>query len=351
MDATIPATLDGAARTAASYLAQNALRLLHEPWWSGSRFYWVYCCSFFAFAAVAYAASRNGDERWSLRRFLAYCFPRAQYLHPSALVDYKLIALNAVLSPWTLVTSIVSVAAIAAWVQAVTQRVVGASGVLPWNAATAIAFTFAMMVTRDFAFYVDHVLKHRIPVLWEFHKVHHSAEVLTPFTIERKHPVAFMMMIPIVFGAVGVCQGVAAALFFGGIEETTLFGINAFVALSNLAGAHLRHSHLWLSFGRLDRVLVSPAVHQVHHSAAAEHRGKNYGETFTVFDWLFGTLYLPRREENLVFGLGPDEPQPHGTVLRAYVVPFVNAARIVARAVPLGRATATARPPLATVPD
>ena len=344
MDATLWVTLGAATRTAASYLAQNALRLLHEPWWSGSRFYWIYCLSFFVFAAVAYVRS-GGAGRTGVGRFLAYCFPRASYLHPSALVDYQLIAVNAVLAPWTFITSVISVAAVAAWVQAFMQRVVGTSGVLPWNAGTAIAFTFAMMVTRDFAFYVDHVLKHRIPLLWEFHKVHHSAEVLTPFTIERKHPVAFMMMIPIVFVAVGVCQGIAAALFFGRIEETTLFGINAFVALSNLAGAHLRHSHMWLSFGRLDRVIVSPAVHQVHHSAAPEHRDKNYGETFAIFDWLFGTLYLPRREERLVFGLGPDEPQPHGTLLRAYVVPFVNAARIVAGAVPLGRAGALAPRP------
>ena len=59
----------------------------------------------------------------------------------------------------------------------------------PQHAASLLLFTFTMLIVYDFANYSFHVLQHRVPLLWEFHKVHHSAEVLVGVTKDRVHPV------------------------------------------------------------------------------------------------------------------------------------------------------------------
>jgi sterol desaturase/sphingolipid hydroxylase (fatty acid hydroxylase superfamily) len=53
----------------------------------------------------------------------------------------------------------------------------------------------------------------------------------------------------------------------------------------------------------LDRVLISPTLHQVHHSYAPEHLDKNYGGMLAIWDLLAGTLYVPGNNETLTFGL------------------------------------------------
>src|SRR5690606_34693681 len=111
----------------------------------------------------------------------------------------------------------------------------------------------------------------------------------------------------------------------------TLFGSNVIFALFHLLGSNLRHSHIWWSFGpTLSRILISPAQHQIHHSKAPQHWNRNYGEVFALWDWLFGTLYVPGpQREPLEFGIAGTEGQEHDTLLKAYLVPFLNCARIL----------------------
>ena len=105
-----------------------------------------------------------------------------------------------------------------------------------------------------------------------------------------------------------------------------LVAVNLLFGLFGFVGASLRHSHIWFSFGRLNLLLVSPAMHQVHHSKAEEHWDRNYGEVFSIWDWMFGSLYLPQQREDLNFGLS-GEHDPHPTVYRAMTEPFVFALR------------------------
>jgi sterol desaturase/sphingolipid hydroxylase (fatty acid hydroxylase superfamily) len=79
------------------------------------------------------------------------------------------------------------------------------------------------------------------------------------------------------------------------VETTAWLGTNAVVFLFNFAGVHLRHSHVRLSYGPfLDRILLSPTLHQTHHGCAPQHLGKNLGGMLSIWDWLAGTLYIPR---------------------------------------------------------
>jgi sterol desaturase/sphingolipid hydroxylase (fatty acid hydroxylase superfamily) len=109
----------------------------------------------------------------------------------------------------------------------------------------------------------------------------------------------------------------------------TFVGINAiiffFFVLDNV-----RHSHLWVSFGpKLEHILTSPAMHQVHHSTAKRHLDRNLAQYFAFLDWMAGTLYVPQGQEELVFGLieGPDPELT--TVWGLYWVPLKRAFRLL----------------------
>jgi sterol desaturase/sphingolipid hydroxylase (fatty acid hydroxylase superfamily) len=98
----------------------------------------------------------------------------------------------------------------------------------------------------------------------------------------------------------------------------------AFAAL----GANLRHSHVWLSYGRaLEHVAISPAQHQIHHSADRRHFDRNFGSALAIWDWLFGTLYVTRERERLTFGLSAAEKNHRDNVASAVIDPLIASAR------------------------
>jgi sterol desaturase/sphingolipid hydroxylase (fatty acid hydroxylase superfamily) len=113
----------------------------------------------------------------------------------------------------------------------------------------------------------------------------------------------------------------------GEIEIVAVGTVNAGYFLFNAMGANLRHSHIWLSYGPvLEHVLISPAQHHVHHSMNPKHYNKNYGEVFAIWDLMFGTLYVLRAHEDLVFGLadkhGQRIEQPYPNLRTALLDPF-----------------------------
>jgi predicted lipoprotein len=178
---------------------------------------------------------------------------------------------------------------------------------------------------------------HRTPWLWEFHKVHHAAEVLTPFTLYRTHPVEAALHQSAVALTLGVTTGTFAALFGPELHAWHLLGVDALGALWTLAGANLRHSHVWLSYGpRVERFVLSPAQHQVHHSVDARHRDRNFGTALALWDAWCGSLYVTAAREPLRFGLAPGERPIAHTVTAMLLDPVIAlAARL---APPLRRA-------------
>jgi sterol desaturase/sphingolipid hydroxylase (fatty acid hydroxylase superfamily) len=187
--------------------------------------------------------------------------------------------------------------------------------------------TLLVVLAGDFSVYWVHRIHHESAVLWPFHAVHHSAEVLTPVTAYRKHPVYDCISQLVRSCLVGTVQGVLLGLFVGKVELATIMGSNALYLAFNFLGSNLRHTHIWISYGPLlERIFISPAQHQIHHSLELKHRNKNYGEIFALWDWAFGTLYRPAGQESLAFGISDDTgaaiPQPHGSLVQALTVPF-----------------------------
>jgi sterol desaturase/sphingolipid hydroxylase (fatty acid hydroxylase superfamily) len=177
----------------------------------------------------------------------------------------------------------------------------------------------------DLALYIGHYLQHKVPVLWEFHKVHHSAEVLTPITAFRVHPVDDLLTLSLTALFTGIVQGLFHAVVGTGIADIQVLGVNVLLFAWYIFGFHLRHSHVWLAYPAwLSHVLVSPAQHQIHHSSAPRHFDRNMGFIFAFWDALAGTLYVPKAREELNYGLYGEEPGQFGSVAALYIRPFQN---------------------------
>ena len=186
--------------------------------------------------------------------------------------------------------------------------------------------TVMLFLAYELGYWFNHWLSHKVPLLWEFHKVHHSAEVLTPLTNIRVHPVYAWIFANILAFAAAVANGLGHYMFGARIPQYALSDTNMILVLFIHAYVHLQHSHLWIAFrGLLGRILISPAHHQLHHSADPRHFNKNFGSCLAVWDWMFGTLHIPAKErEVLTFGV-PDHRDAH-TVKGEFVNPLIDAA-------------------------
>lgn len=271
--------------------------------------------------------------------FLAWLFPRAVYFHRSHWVDIKLFLFGRLFGALGLVNRLALSTIVSAAIIASLASLFGTTQQpTQLTIIQMAALTLVLAAVSDFSTYWIHRLHHENPVLWPFHSVHHSAEVLTPITLYRKHPVYDLLGSLLRAVLVGVASGIVIYAFFGKISVLALGGASLVYCAFNFVGSNLRHTHVWVSYGPvLERIFISPAQHQIHHSRLPIHHDKNYGEIFALWDWMFGTLYLPRGRENFEIGLadaaGNKLPQPHPTLSAALLQPFADSAMAIRQAV------------------
>lgn len=268
------------------------------------------------------------------------------WLHPSARMDYLLLFAKALIrvlliAPWAgsaygLAISLVM------WL----DRTLGRPPDLGWPSwLVSLVYTLVLFVAWDFSRYWLHRWLHTVPLLWEFHKVHHSAEVMTPLTLYRSHPVESVLYTLRGILVSGFLTGVFFYLFRAQAVQVQLLGVNVIGFLFNTLGGNLRHSHVWLSYGpKIEAWLLSPAQHQIHHSDQPEHFDKNFGIWLAIWDRWGGSLVLTGAPQSLKFGLSASElnHDPH-RVGSALVGPLAAAfARIGRRLRPRKRVAKTA---------
>ena len=161
------------------------------------------------------------------------------------------------------------------------------------------------LLFEDGSRFFVHKAMHRVPFLWRLHRVHHSAEVLTPLTLFRVHPIESVIYFFRGLFVFGLISGIFIWLFGRELTFFHILGVDALGFIFNLAGANLRHSHIWLSFGRFEKYFISPAQHQFHHSKDHEH--PNFGTYLAFWDRMNGTLKRTSFEpQPLRFGLKND---------------------------------------------
>jgi sterol desaturase/sphingolipid hydroxylase (fatty acid hydroxylase superfamily) len=144
------------------------------------------------------------------------------------------------------------------------------------------------MLLADFLSYWQHRAFHSFERLWRIHAVHHSSTQLDWLSAVRVHPLneAFSN------------TAIAAPLILVGFSPMTVAAYLPFLTFY----AIMLHANVSWDMGPLRYVISSPAFHRWHHSAEAEALDKNFAGLFPMFDWLFGTLYMPRDKRATVFG-------------------------------------------------
>ena len=179
-------------------------------------------------------------------------------------------------------------------------------------ALVAVPLTVAVW---SLANYLLHRLFHGLPWLWRLHRVHHADTAIDLSTGFRSHPGEALLL---------AVARAAVAIAFG-------LSVPALIIAETLAIAFTMWSHANLRLpDRLDRslrlLLVTPAMHHVHHSARRAETDSNYGDVFSLWDRLFGTY---RRSDihslrTLRFGLGAEHDEGSSNLLRQLAAPLAR---------------------------
>ncbi|WP_445735405.1 sterol desaturase family protein [Mariniflexile sp.] len=163
---------------------------------------------------------------------------------------------------------------------------------------------FIFFMVSDFVQWNTHRLLHRIPFLWNFHKVHHSVKEMGFAAHLRYHwmePVVYKSLLYIPIAIIGGfdAQDVAIVHFFA------------------LAVGHLNHANLGWDYGILKYVFNNPKMHIWHHAKKLPKHvrfGVNYGLTLSLWDYLFKTNYVPYNGKDIELGFKGDEQFPKGFI-------------------------------------
>ena len=263
-------------------------------------------------------------KRHSISSAIGMFFDRRVWLSRSSRHDLLSFVINRVIFFWlrpVLVTQLAIATLIFEFLhqqQMVPLGMFGSAGY--WTAA--ISFTLFFFLFDDFTRFAVHFALHRIPALWDFHKFHHSAETLTPLTVLRTHPLEGLIFT----ARSAIVQGVTIACFvflFGNqVDLLTIFGVNIFVITFHGLGSNLRHSHIPIRYPRpIERLLMSPAQHQLHHSESKQHHDRNFGVALSVWDRIFGSFHHSVSEP-LSFGIGKETAGFSRSIWAMYWLPM-----------------------------
>jgi sterol desaturase/sphingolipid hydroxylase (fatty acid hydroxylase superfamily) len=260
-----------------------------------------------------------------VRAFVRHCFPPGVLTHKSARADFLFWLSRHLFMPLLVVPLGLSTITAGYASYSLLALIFGpATHAGPAGTLMLCAFTVSMVIAYDLSYYIYHYLCHKVPMLWELHKVHHSAQVMVGVTKDRVHPLDEILnrwwngLIP------GLTYGIW--LFFA-IDpvELTIFGVGAYTIRNLLMMDVVRHTHLEMSYGKwLNRIFLCPYWHQLHHSIDPRHYDRNYGLLFSVWDELFGTLAIPEPGQHFTFGLANNEHDEYQSLARLHVVPLVK---------------------------
>lgn len=272
---------------------------------------------------------------WRLRGALraADVLPWAIWRHPSSVLDVQLFLTRRLAGVILPIGGGAGALALATAIVRGLDGIVGRPDV-PQPPAWALAAGVALVtfVASDASRYLLHRALHQVPALWAFHQVHHGAEVLTPLTLYRVHPVEgllFGLRGTLVLGAVG---GLVYWLFRDDGAAGTVLGVTAIGFVLNGLVGNLRHSHVAWGFGAVERWLLSPAQHQLHHARDRAGQEANFGVWLACWDRWGGT-WRPSIGAVTDLGLDPaDRNHAPDDLLSVLVGPVRASARALGRA-------------------
>ncbi|MEP7347082.1 MAG: sterol desaturase family protein [Gemmatimonadaceae bacterium] len=160
------------------------------------------------------------------------------------------------------------------------------------------------LLVVTFTAYWSHRLMHRLPIFWNIHKIHHSVQNLNVTSSFHMHFLELFIHTPLHL----------FTLLLLGTDLVAPFGL-IFMVIDFLAHANVR-----LNMGKLTYIVCTPQAHRIHHSSDARHFDTNFGNTFMLWDHLFGTFHYD--PANLPTSYGVDDHVPDSFV-KQQVLPLV----------------------------
>ncbi len=172
----------------------------------------------------------------------------------------------------------------------------------------------AAMLILDFAIWFQHLITHKIPILWRLHRVHHADRDMDVTTAIRFHPVEIALSMTLKIGMVYLLgpAAIAVILFEIILNGSALFN-HANIRLSPRVDAAVR------------LILVTPDMHRVHHSIHRREHDSNYGFSLSIWDRMFGT-YVAQPEDghdDMIIGLQWQDERP-AKLTWSLKLPFIN---------------------------
>lgn len=184
---------------------------------------------------------------------------------------------------------------------------------LPVSPALHLALGIVLI---DFFDYSGHVLVHKTPLLWRFHRVHHSDPNVMTSSSLRFHPFDILYSQLLVYAIAITILGVSSNSFiiYGTIGVTLLI---------------LQHSNVkfpaWMEkYGKY--IFVTPGFHKIHHASEQQYTDSHYATVFTFWDRMFGT-YHEITPEQITYGLQEFDTDKKQTLGYLLSVPFRNLKR------------------------
>jgi len=176
-------------------------------------------------------------------------------------------------------------------------------GLLNFIALPVIPQLITGILLFDFGSYLTHNLQHKIPLLWRFHRIHHSDNHLNVSSSLRFHPIDV-----IVSQCVYQCIG---AILIG-------LPITAFIIYGSMAIPLLIMQHSNVRFPRrfeqiASLVFATPGWHKIHHAAEQKQTDSHYGDVFTFWDRIFGT-WGNKQPDEIEYGLAEFNEDKHHRV-------------------------------------
>ena len=156
-------------------------------------------------------------------------------------------------------------------------------------------------IVLDFVQWFTHILLHKYPLLWQFHKVHHSVKEMGFAAHLRYHWMENIFYKPLkTFGV----------MLLGGFEPEQAYIVHFFA----ISIGHFNHANIKISWGILKYVLNNPVMHLYHHSyeLPAGRFGVNFGISLSLWDYIFKTSYVPEDSGTILLGFPGDEKLPSG---------------------------------------
>ena len=154
-------------------------------------------------------------------------------------------------------------------------------------------------VLLDFVQWATHILLHKYPLLWRFHKVHHSVKEMGFAAHLRYHWMENIFYKPL---------KVFAVMLLGGFEPEQAYIVH-FIAITI---GHINHSNVKITWGPFKYIFNNPVMHLYHHSLVLPEGkyGVNFGISLSLWDYIFKTNYIPEDSGNVELGFPGDDTFP-----------------------------------------